>query len=237
VLAKMREQGMLDADAVERARREPVRASGRARPGQTAPYFTDLAREELEDRFEHGARGVTTHDTPLQRFAESAVVSGLDQLESRYPQLRRPESRDRLQAALVAIDPATGEIRALVGGRDYQASQFDRATLAHRQPGSAFKPFVYLAALRPRDGVPAFTAASIVDDAPITVTTDGTPWTPRNFQDRYEGRVRVRRALEESLNAATVRIAQAATCRWRAAECGRAPSGRSARCTTPAAPP
>src|SRR5581483_6046650 len=114
----------------------------------------------------------------------------------------------RLQAALVALDPATGRIRALVGGRDYQASQYNRAVLARRQPGSAFKPFVYLAALRARPGGPAFTAASLVDDSPLTLVVDGQPWSPRNYDDRYEGRVRVRQALERSLNAATVRIAQ-----------------------------
>src|SRR5205823_5109723 len=100
------------------------------------------------------------------------------------------------------------EIRAFMGGRDYQVSQFDRVTLARRQPGSAFKPFVYLTALRPRQGVLPFTAATMVDDSPITLTVNGKPWKPRNYEDRYEGRVTVRRALEMSLNAATVRIAQ-----------------------------
>jgi penicillin-binding protein 1B len=111
--------------------------------------------------------------------------------------------------ALVAVDPATGEIRALVGGRDYQVSQFNRVTLARRQAGSAFKPFVYLAALRPRDGPPLFTASSMVADAPVTIMVDGKPWSPRNYEKRYQGRVSVRRALEQSLNSATVRISQA----------------------------
>ena len=95
-----------------------------------------------------------------------------------------------------------------MGGRDYQVSQFDRVTLARRQPGSAFKPFVYLAAIRPREGALPFTAATMVEDAPITVNVNGKPWSPRNYEDRYEGRVSVRRALEQSLNGATVRIAQ-----------------------------
>jgi len=80
--------------------------------------------------------------------------------------------------------------------------------LARRQPGSAFKPFVYLAALSRRGGEPALTAASFVDDTPLTLTVEGVPWSPRNYEDRYEGRVTVRRALEHSLNAATVRVAQ-----------------------------
>ena len=208
VLGRMRELKMLDAAAYERAREEPVRALARPRPGQPAPYFTDHARQEMEERFGPGTRIVTTIDLTLQRFAENAVTSGLDQLESRYPRLRRSDPRARLQAALIALDPATGEIRAFVGGRDYQASQFDRVTLARRQPGSAFKPFVYLAAIRPREGARPFTAATMVEDAPITLNVDGKPWSPRNYDDHYEGRVSVRRALEQSLNGATVRIAQ-----------------------------
>ena len=208
VLTRMRDLQMLDAAAYERARKEPVRALSRPRPGQTAPYFIDLVRQEVEDRFGGGTRIDTTLDLTLQRFAENAVAAGLDQLESHVSRLRRTDPRARLQAALVALDPATGEIRAFVGGRDYQTSQFNRATLARRQPGSAFKPFVYLAALRPRDGALPFTAATLVEDAPITVTIDGRAWAPRNYDDRYEGRVSVRRALEQSLNGATVRIAQ-----------------------------
>jgi penicillin-binding protein 1B len=106
------------------------------------------------------------------------------------------------------VDPATGGIRALVGGRDYRTSPYNRAGLARRQPGSAFKPFVYLAALSARENGPAFTLASHVEDAPVTLNVDGKPWTPRNYSDRYEGEVSVRRALEASLNGATVRIAQ-----------------------------
>ena len=208
VLGRMRDLKTLDAAAYERARKEPVRALARPRPGQPAPYFTDHARQEVEERFGVGTRVVTTIDLTLQRFAENAVAGGLDRLESRYAKLRRSDPRDRLQAALIALDPATGEIRAYVGGRDYQVSQFDRVTLARRQPGSAFKPFVYLAAIRPREGALPFTAATMVEDAPITVDVNGKPWSPRNYEDRYEGRVSVRRALEQSLNGATVRIAQ-----------------------------
>ena len=95
-----------------------------------------------------------------------------------------------------------------MGGRDYQASQFNRVTLARRQPGSAFKPFVYLAAIAPATARLPFTAATMVEDAPITLSVNGKPWSPRNYEDRYEGRVSVRRALEQSLNGATVRMAQ-----------------------------
>ena len=216
VLGRMRELGLISATDHDRARAEPVRARSGPGSGQTAPYFTDLVRREAESRIEGGlgtrqaVQIVTTLDLSLQRMAEGAVARGIDRMETERRELRGADASDRLQAVVVVLDPATGEIRALVGGRDYRASQFNRAVLASRQPGSAFKPFVYLAALRPRDDqVAAFTVASLVDDAPVTIDVDGTPWTPRNFEGRHEGRVSVRRALEGSLNAATVRIAQA----------------------------
>jgi penicillin-binding protein 1B len=215
VLARMRELGMLGDGEYARARRERVRTVASPGSGQDAPYFADAVRQELERRFDEsalrsqeGVRIFATLDRVLQRFAENAVARGLDRLESTVPRLRRASAAGRLQAALVALDPATGEIRALVGGRDYRTSQFNRALMARRQPGSAFKPFVYATALSPRDGHPRFTAASIVDDSPMTIQVSGRPWTPRNYEDRYEGRVTLRRALEESLNSATVRVAQ-----------------------------
>ena len=216
VLARMRDLGKIAETEYRAASREPVRVRLAPASGQFAPYFADYVQQEVEQRFGteifspgRGARIHSALDPALQRFAEAAVARGLDRIESSVPRLRRPDPSSRLQAALIALDPATGRIRALVGGRDYQASQFNRATLAWRQPGSAFKPFVYLAALTARAGRPAFTAASFVDDSPITLRVDGAPWSPRNYADRYEGRVSLRRALEASLNAATVRVAQA----------------------------
>ncbi len=214
VLGRMRELGMIGQGEYERARREPVRVRSLTTPVQPAPYFVDHVRQELEQRFgpevagRRGVRIITTLDPTLQGFAERAVARGLDRLETGVPRLRRREATRRLQAALIAVEPDSGAILALVGGRDYPASQFNRATLARRQPGSAFKPFVYLAALRARDGAPLLTAASQVDDVPITLEAGGRLWSPRNYQDRYEGRVSLRRALEQSLNAATVRVAQ-----------------------------
>ena len=214
VLARMRELGSLSPADWEATKAEPVRVPTTTASGQPAPYFTDYVRAELEQRF--GERGdaasvYSTLDLVLQRFAEAAIVRGLDRLETRVSRLRRDDPTRRLQAALVALDPATGEIRALVGGRDYAQSQYNRAALARRQPGSAFKPFVYLAALRQHgNDAPAMTAATLVDDVPVVLTVGRDTWSPRNYQDRYEGRVTVRRALEHSLNAATVRVADAA---------------------------
>ncbi|PYN82081.1 MAG: transpeptidase-transglycosylase [Candidatus Rokuibacteriota bacterium] len=214
VLAQMRELGMIARDEYDRARRAPVRVRSLVSPGQSAPYFVDHVRQELEQRFGaevsrvRGVRIVTTLDLNLQRFAEAAAARGVDRLETSLPRQYRRDPGRRLQVAVIVIEPGTGEIRALVGGRDYLASQFNRVTLARRQPGSAFKPVVYLAALRARDGVPPFTPASRVDDLPITLQAGGQPWSPRNYEDRYAGTVSVRQALEQSLNAATVRIAQ-----------------------------
>jgi penicillin-binding protein 1B len=214
VLAQMRDLQMITPDEYERARRAPVQVRSLVNPGQSAPYFVDYVRQEIEQRFDpgvarvRGARIVTTLDLTLQRFAEAAAVRGLDRLESSLPHGYRREPGRRLQIAMLVVEPATGEIRALVGGRDYLASQFNRVTSARRQPGSAFKPIVYLAALRAGDGSPLFTAASRVEDLPLTLESSGQPWSPRNSDDRYEGIVTVRQALEQSLNSATVRIAQ-----------------------------
>ncbi len=212
VLGQMRGLGMIGDADYRAAVAQPIRVRFSALGGQTAPYFMDHVRQELEERIgdeatEAGSKIFTTLDLSLQRFAEAAVTRGLDRLETSRPRLRRSEPGARLQAALVALDPSTGQIKAMVGGREYRQSQFNRAVSGRRQPGSAFKPFVFAAALATHGNRPAVTAATLVDDAPITLTVGGTPWSPRNYQDRYEGRVSVRRALEASLNAATVRIA------------------------------
>ena len=213
VIARMQELGLISAADAEAARRQPVQVERAIGSTQPAPYFTDYVRQELEARFgddvfrTHDARIFTSLDLTLQRLAERAVARGLERLEAARPKLRRADDAHRLQAALVALDPASGQIRALVGGRDYQASQYNRATLAHRQPGSAFKPFVYATALASRQGG-GFTAATFLDDSPLTLTQNGAPWSPRNYEDRYLGRVTLRQALEQSLNAATVRLAQ-----------------------------
>jgi membrane peptidoglycan carboxypeptidase len=135
----------------------------------------------------------TTIDATLQQAAERAVAAGAEAGGS--------------QAALVAIDPRTGDILAMVGGRDYGQSQFNRATEASRQPGSAFKPIVALAALE-RDGkaAPAYTLASTVHDTPLAVRTPQGPWQPANYDGTYRGEVTLRQALEQSLNVPFARI-------------------------------
>lgn len=138
----------------------------------------------------------TTLDPTLQRAGERALETGLVRLHA-------PE----VQGALVAIDPRNGDVLAMVGGRDYGASQFNRATSAVRQPGSAFKPIVALTALdRGPDRTPAFTLASVVEDAPLSVRTNGGFWKPVDYDGSYRGPVTVREALEESLNIPFARI-------------------------------
>ena len=215
-LARMLELAKITTEQLQAAEREPISPPNKKASGQLAAYFTDRVRQEIEETVgEDVAEGITiarvytTLDPTLQRFAESAVTRGLDSIERGYARLRRENAAERLQAALVALDPRTGEIVALVGGRDYRSSQFNRAVYARRQPGSAFKPFVFLAALTRGDSSPRLTLASFVQDEPITLTVNQRAWTPRNHDDLYEGRVTLRRALEKSLNAATVRVAEA----------------------------
>jgi penicillin-binding protein 1B len=218
VLRRMRDLGMLDERRHAQALAERVAVQRGAPPRLVAPHFTDWVRVQVEalqpedEAPAGGLRVYTSLDPALQRAAEAALARGLDRLEGQHRHLRRPEGAGRLEGALVALDPRTGEVRAMVGGRDYAQSQFNRATRARRQPGSAFKPFVYLAALGagPRGEPPHFTAISPLEDRPLTVGAGRQAWAPRNYDGRYEGTVTVRRALEQSLNAATVWMAEAA---------------------------
>ncbi len=208
VLGLMVAQGRISEEEAARARRAPLPPPRRARPLDGAPYFTDFALRELRDRFSRdaltreGYRIFTTLDPRAQRAAERAVAEGLAELDG-------PASSDsedpgaRAQAALVVLDPRTGELRALIGGRDWRASQFNRVVQARRQPGSLFKPFVYLAALA--DG--ERTLASPVADTALSVTVAGRAWAPRNHDGVFHGTVTLREALEGSYNVATARLA------------------------------
>ena len=156
-----------------------------------------------------GLRVFTSLDVHAQKLAEKAVRDNLDYLERRYASLRRKEKKDQLEEALIAVEPQSGKIRVMVGGRDYRESQFNRITQARRQPGSAFKPITYLAALQETlDGGPEhFLPTTYIDDTPFTWTYGDMSWSPKNYKDRYFGRVTLEFALEESLNAATSRLA------------------------------
>jgi penicillin-binding protein 1A len=141
----------------------------------------------------------TTIDARAQRAAQRAVARNAARVQQHS---RR--GAEGVEGAMVALDPRTGAIRALVGGREYRPKGFNRALAARRQPGSAFKPFVYAAALSA-----GYTPASQVDDLPVEVQQEGRVWRPANYDDEYLGRTTLRRALMRSANAATVRLARA----------------------------
>ncbi len=207
LLAAMAEAGVAGEAAVRQAQARPVRWQPARRV--SAPYFVDLAREEIRQRLTLPQAGeidvATTLDPHLQRSAEQAIQRTLERLE------RRPAiPRGSLQAALVGMEPATGSIRALVGGRGYAGSPYNRAVRATRQPGSLFKPFVYLAAFEAGGSADrqALTPASLVSDSPLALGAGDARWTPSNLDHRFHGPVTVRRALEDSLNLPAVRVAQ-----------------------------
>jgi 1A family penicillin-binding protein len=205
ILVAMREEGLLEPAAASKAiaRPLPAQVSGAV---HAAPYFVDFVAAELGRRAVLPASGEmrvqTTLDLALQRAADSAVRHGLARIER-----MRPSLAGRVQAAVVALDPSSGEIRAVVGGRRYEDSPFNRATRASRQPGSVFKPFVYLAAFEAERGGQGLTPASLVADEPFSVRAGADTWEPQNMDGRFHGPVTVRRALEESLNIPAVRVA------------------------------
>ena len=205
VLAVMRRAGVIDEVAYRVAIASPIDTT--QPPGlRRAPYFTDYVAGFVEKipglhgRLQ-GLKVYTTFDPEMEAHAAEAVSENLEQLEKRHSRLRRVRAKDQLQSAMVALDAETGAIRAMVGGRDYSSSQFNRAALAERQPGSAFKPIVYLAALDPERsplGSP-LTLASTLPDHPMSLGG----WTPVNYERTYQGQVTVVEALFESLNVPT----------------------------------
>jgi penicillin-binding protein 1B len=181
---------------------------------RSASYFVDYLRKPLVREFGEralesgGLKIFATLDLTLQTVAERVVRRQLEWLEDGARDLKQENSP--LQASMVVMEPRTGQILALVGGRDYAQSPFDRATRARRQPGSVFKPVVALAALsRQAADPPAFTLASLVSDAPLRIRMPGKRWAPANHDRRFRGDVTVRQSLEQSLNVPMTRLATA----------------------------
>ena len=208
VLDLMRESGYLTADQAARATSVPLRiAENEWRPDtKDEPLALDAVRvfidSILPDALKDGDVTVyTTLDLAAQRAADRAVLRGTTTVtrETRYAGGRVP---DAAQGALVALDPRTGDIRALVGGRRSKKG-FNRAFNARRQPGSAFKPFVYAAALRS-----GMTPATLVDDEPVEIAQGRKIWRPANYDDSYIGTITIAKALAVSSNAAAVRVSQ-----------------------------
>jgi penicillin-binding protein 1A len=223
VLASMRERGNLDNATFRDAATTPLGVLRNASPEGEAPYFLEFVRLQLMERY--GERGVyhggleihSSLDLILQRAAERAVDKQTREIEADHiyretfesfresGSRRGSEGTPYLQAALVAIEPQTGQILAMVGGRAWQDSRFNRAVQARRQPGSAFKPFIYAMALR--DGA---KTNDIIVDAPVSYPMGHSAsmgrWEPRNFKNKFDGPMTLRHALAKSINIPSVKL-------------------------------
>jgi penicillin-binding protein 1A len=198
VLTVMAREHYLSDTLAEHIRREPLQLSqSEWRPREDRSFAIDPVRAAVDSLLGDDQLGdlivYTTLDARAQRAAESAVQRQADVIDRTGP----------LQGAFVALDPRNGEIRALVGARRYVPGGFNRALGARRQPGSAFKPFVYAAALNR-----GLTPAAVVMDTPVEIAASGQVWRPVNFDGRYAGPLTLRRALMRSANAATVRLSE-----------------------------
>jgi penicillin-binding protein 1B len=215
VLHAMAEEGYITQEVAERASGEPLAVVQRALEAE-APYFVDLVGQTLAETYpglttatNQAVDVYTTLDLHLQRLAQDAVRDGLLHVDQLLAHRRR---HGKAEAALIAVDPKTGDILALVGGRSYNQSQYNRAISSRRQPGSVFKPFVYLTAFEQAAdrGQSDITPATMVNDEPETFEFDDQVWTPENYEKTYDGPITYRRALARSRNLATIHVAQAA---------------------------
>jgi penicillin-binding protein 1B len=217
VLKMMRENGFINDREYALATDAPIIVPKGAAQSLEAPYFVDMVNDTLQSTFQDtdfqstGYRVYTTLDMHLQRAAAEAIRNGMDSVDQQIKKQRRfhNEKPPEAQVALVAIDPHTGEVKALAGGRNYGMSQLNHV-MAKRQPGSVFKPFVYAAALDTavEGGSRVFTPSTIVTDQPTTFWFDGKPYEPGNFEHKFYGDVTLREALAHSLNVATVKVAE-----------------------------
>ncbi|HVE79781.1 MAG TPA: PBP1A family penicillin-binding protein [Gemmatimonadaceae bacterium] len=220
-----RDEAISNADA-SLAKAYPLELARRSESGDIAPYYVEWVRRQLDEQFgqqlyEQGLKVYTTLDLDMQSAAERALESQLRAIESgkfgRYQHVTYEQYEARaasanedddvraespyLQGAFVAIDPRSGAVRALVGGRDFDDSKFNRATQALRQPGSTFKPLVYATAVQ-SGRPPSF----MLDDAPIAIPQlDSTTWTPQNYDLKFEGWMTMRRGLYLSRNIVAIR--------------------------------
>ena len=233
VLEAMTETGAITHEEAERAKAVPLKLAAPNVEASDAPYFIDLVRDTVlskyneQDLAANGYRIYTTLDRNLQRAAADAVQSGMKSIDEQVTKLRTKRVKvgtgksakyetkvlpgPEAQVALVAMDPHTGEILAVVGGRNYGLSQLDHA-VAKRPTGSVFKPFVYATAvntaLNPTDPNSVLTPATMIDDSPGTYSYGDQIYEPRNYKNEYHGLVPARYALSHSLNNATVRLAE-----------------------------
>lgn len=211
VLKLMVDQKRITEVQYEEAVNSPLAVTKFPRTSRTAPFFVDFVMKQLRETYPEtqlkteGLLIFTTLDTIMQRTAEQSLDSGLGALTKQYRHIRT--SPTPLEGVVVTIQPGTGYVKALVGGRSFSKTQFNRAIQAKRQPGSLFKPFVYVTAMDPQRGAQAFTAATVLDDAPISLQSGNSLWRPQNYDLRFHGRVPVREALAHSYNVPAVRAA------------------------------
>src|SRR5207244_11352455 len=172
----------------------------------TGQYFIDYVQQTLEAKYgpdlvlKGGLNVYTTLSPTMQLTAEQSLREGLKALQGRSTQARPGESPE---GAVVTVEPQTGYVKAMVGGSDFFRSEFNRAVQAKRQPGSAFKPFIYIAALEA-----GFTPATQIEDAPVSyaVGANGQSWKPENYDRKFRGATTLQQAIEESVNVVTVTL-------------------------------
>jgi penicillin-binding protein 2D len=214
ILGLMADQGYITRQVADQARATPLVTVSDAGFSVRAPYFVDAVEQAVKAAgvplASGGLRIYTTADPALQRDAERALVDGAAKVEARpgYTHAKfdpaRPARTNYLQGMVVAIDPYSGDVQALVGGRDYAASPYDRAVNAERQPGSSFKPFVYAKALE--DGI---TANTIVPDTALSITLpNGDVYEPRDDDGQFLGAMTIRDALVHSRNSVAIQLGQ-----------------------------
>jgi penicillin-binding protein 1A len=210
VLNRMVERKMITPEQAKKAQAEEIGLKPRGpKEYLDAPFVVEQVRLYVEQKYgkdllyKGGLKIYTTINSRLQKAAQKAVEKGLEEFESRG---KKGKEREGIEGSLIALEPQSGYILAMVGGRDYSASQFNRAIQAKRQAGSAFKPIVYAAALDK-----GFTPATLVVDEPFSYedVPGKDPWQPQNFDREFWGPITVRKALTFSRNVPTVRIAQA----------------------------
>jgi penicillin-binding protein 1B len=211
VLQLMLDQERISEEEYQKAKASPFTVTRFPRTSRSAPFFVDFVLKQLRETYPEtqlkteGLRIFTTLDTIMQRSAEQALDSGIAALTKQNKHIKNAPSP--LEGVVLTIQPGTGYVKALVGGRAYSKTQFNRAIQARRQPGSLFKPFVYVTAMDPGRGREAFTAATVLDDSPISVPAGAEMWRPQNYDNRFHGPVTVREALAHSYNIPAVRAA------------------------------
>jgi penicillin-binding protein 1A len=203
VIDSMASEGKITAAQASFAKHRSLSLASHNTLNTAAPYFVEEVRQCLEKKYgsgqvhEGGLRVFTTLNLELQRTADSAVIDGIAAYEQRHSLTHSP-----VQGALLAIDNSSGAVKAMVGGRDFRESKFNRSTQALRQAGSSFKPYVYTAAID-RGAMPL----DIVFDTPQTFITTGGRYVPHNYDEKFAGPITLERALAESRNIPALRIA------------------------------